>query len=56
MLRRAEEKAAEAGADAMPMLILHKERFCRLEDIKVEDFEMTNYEPMQPQLKFELGI
>ena len=26
------------------------------EDMTLEDFEMVNYSPMKPQLKFELGI
>ncbi|MBO7564366.1 MAG: thymidylate synthase [Clostridiales bacterium] len=56
MLRRAEEKAASENDGEVPMLALHKEKNCKLEDIKVEDFEMINYDPMKPNLKFELGI
>ena len=69
MLRRAEEKAKNeaesnvasegdvSSAKALsPMLVLNKEPFCKLEDITVEDFEMKDYDPMQPQLKFELGV
>ena len=49
--------AADASAsDALPMLILHKDSKCAISDIRVEDFEMTNYTPMEPQLRFELGI
>ena len=56
MLRRAEEKAASGNDGEGPMLVLNKEKNCKLEDIKVEDFEMVNYDPMKPNLKFELGI
>ncbi len=56
MLRRAEEKAASGNDGEGPMLVLNKEKNCKLEDINVEDFEMINYDPMKPNLKFELGI
>ena len=56
MLRRAEEKAASGNDGEGPMLVLNKENNCKLEDIKVEDFEMINSDPMKPNLKFELGI
>ena len=56
MLRRAEEKAASGNDGEGPMLVLNKEKNCKLEDIRVEDFEMINYDPMKPNLKFELGI
>ncbi len=62
MLRRAEAAAAEDAADEnaaaknVPALVLHKEAGCSFEDITIDDFEMTNYFPMKPQLKFELGI
>lgn len=39
-----------------PYLILKKESNCNFKDIKIEDFEMVGYDPIQPQLKFELGI
>jgi len=29
---------------------------CAFEDFTIEDFEMVNYTPMKPQLKFDLGI
>ncbi|MBP5272305.1 MAG: thymidylate synthase, partial [Clostridia bacterium] len=53
MLRRAE--AAENETQA-PHLVLNAAPGCRFEDITLEDFEMVDYEPQQPQLKFELGI
>ncbi|MBO5572811.1 MAG: thymidylate synthase [Clostridium sp.] len=56
MLARA-ENAATSDADApAPMLVLKKEMGCVFEDITIEDFEMANYTPMKPQLKFDLGI
>lgn len=67
MLRRAEAAAAEdaaaenaaaegAAVKKAPALVLHKEAGCSFEDITIDDFEMVNYFPMKPQLKFELGI
>jgi thymidylate synthase len=60
MLRRASElEAAEKAsgeAPAAPQLVLHKEPGCDFADITLEDFEMLDYEPLKPQLKFELGI
>lgn len=58
MLRRAAEKAAEAGSeDAIaPALVLNKEPGCDFTDITLADFEMVGYSPVKPQLKFELGI
>ena len=60
MLRRAAElEAAEKASGetpAAPRLVLHKESGCDFADITLEDFEMLDYEPLKPQLKFELGI
>jgi thymidylate synthase len=60
MLRRAAglEAAEKASGEtpAAPQLVLHKEAGCEFSDITLEDFEMLNYEPLKPQLKFELGI
>ena len=42
--------------EGMPRLVLNKEAGCNFEDIKLEDFEMLDYNPLKPQLKFELGI
>ena len=57
MLRRARESES-TGSDgkASPRLILNEEPGCDFMNIVLEDFEMLDYEPMQPQLKFELGI
>ncbi len=59
MLNRAEkakEEAAQNPGAPQPMLVLHKEPGCAFEDITLDDFEMLDYEPQAPQLKFELGI
>lgn len=60
LLRRADEAGVMAPVssegDKIPNLILNKEPGCDISSIAVEDFEMQNYEPMQPQLTFELGI
>ena len=58
MLRRAAElEASEEGKTVpAPALILNKEPGCEFQDITLEDFEMLNYEPLKPQLRFELGI
>ena len=53
MLRRAQVMADDKQK---PVLVLHKEKGCRFEDITIEDFEMRDYDPMKPQLTFELGI
>ena len=39
-----------------PTLVLHAEPGCKFEDICLEDFELLDYEPQKPQLRFELGI
>ena len=54
ILRRAAEKADEPGEG--PRLVLHKDAGCEFTDITLDDFEMTDYAPVRPQLKFELGI
>ena len=53
MLRRAEVMKDNTQN---PVLILNKEGECQFEDFTIDDFEMKDYEPMKPQLKFELGI
>ena len=55
MLRRAEAQE-ETGDAKAPALSLNKESGCDFTDILLEDFSMENYEPMKPQLTFELGI
>ena len=41
--------------DTRPRLILNENK-TNFYDIIIDDFNMVNYEPMQPQLKLELGI
>ena len=53
MLRRAEVMADDTQR---PVLVLNKEKGCLFEDITIDDFEMQDYNPMKPQLTFELGI
>jgi thymidylate synthase len=38
-----------------PMLILNPDK-TNFYDMTIEDFTIENYEPMQPNLKLELGI
>lgn len=53
LLRRAETVKDDAKA---PYLVLNKESGCSINDITVDDFEMKDYDPITPNLKFELGI
>ncbi|MBQ8063937.1 MAG: thymidylate synthase, partial [Clostridia bacterium] len=53
MLRRAEVAENETQA---PQLVLNAAPGCKFEDIALEDFELLDYTPQKPQLKFELGI
>lgn len=39
-----------------PNLVLNAKHGCAFEDIRIDDFTMQDYEPMKPQLKFDLGI
>ena len=55
MLRRAKESEA-ADSGKTPTLRLNKPYGCVFEEITIDDFEMVDYTPMKPQLKFELGI
>ena len=53
LLRRAEQIKDEKRN---PHLVFEKESGFDLKDVTVDDFTMVDYEPLQPQLKFELGI
>lgn len=53
LLRRAEQIKDEKRN---PHLVFEKEVGFDLRDVTVDDFTMVDYEPLQPQLKFELGI
>ena len=50
------ENTEDFSSGRQPSLLLHKKKGCRFEDITIDDFEMRDYTPMKPQLKFELGI
>ncbi|MBQ3258309.1 MAG: thymidylate synthase [Oscillospiraceae bacterium] len=54
MLERGRQRAAEPEC-AAPMMVLNPEKMDFYE-ITIEDFNVENYDPMQPQLKFPLGI
>ena len=53
MLARAERTKAKTD---IPQLLLNREDGCEFVDIVLEDFELTGYDPIKPNLKFELGI
>jgi thymidylate synthase len=64
MLRRWRRKDCCEGNDVFgqsfgkyknPKLVLNLEKQ-NFFDFTIDDFSMKNYEPMQPQLKLELGI
>lgn len=54
LLRRFSEHQEEETA--LPQMTLSKEEGCDFTDICLEDFALENYNPMKPQLVFELGI
>jgi len=45
----------EAVTSKSPKLILNPDKK-NFYDITTEDFQLIDYEPVKPQLKFELGI
>ena len=50
------ERAKASASDKEPTLVLKCEKGVDIKTITIDDFEMRDYEPMEPQLKFELGI
>lgn len=50
------KRAENYEIDKVPEMKLNKEEGCEFTDIKLEDFELINYNPLKPQLKLELGI
>jgi len=42
--------------DCAPRLILNVPDGTNFFDIKADDFELINYDPVKPQLKFDLAI
>ena len=61
MLRRAEmlsitDNDSSSSNSENPSIVLTKEKGGSFTDITIDDFTIKNYEPMKPQLNFELGI
>lgn len=56
LLRRGETAAAAGKDTPQPVLLLHKKPGCSFEDISIDDFELLHYDPVKPQLRFDLGI
>lgn len=55
ILKRYEENLSTPFCYAVPKLILNTEKM-NFYDFTIDDFEIKDYEPIKPQLKFELGI
>ncbi|MCU9533362.1 thymidylate synthase [Streptococcus sp. CSL10205-OR2] len=53
---QAKELLNREGSDIKPRLILNVPDKTNFFDIKPEDFELVDYHPTQPQLKFDLAI
>ncbi len=54
-IEQAKELISRTPSNKQPKLIL-KEGKTNFYDFTIDDFEMIDYEPVKPQLKFELGI
>lgn len=46
---------AEVSSDCSPRMLLNPEKH-NFYDITIEDFSLTNYAPIKPQLSFVLGV
>lgn len=53
---QAEELLRRKESDCMPQLMLNVPDGTNFFDIKAEDFELIDYSPVKPQLKFDLAI
>ena len=53
---QAEELLRRQPTDCQPRLVLNVPDGTDFFDIKPEDFELVDYEPVKPQLKFDLAI
>ena len=53
---QAEELLRREPSDCQPRLVLNVPDGTNFFDIKVEDFELLDYDPVKPQLKFDLAI
>ena len=54
-INQAKELLARTPSNKQPKLVL-KEGKTNFYDFTIDDFEMIDYEPVKPQLKFDLGI
>ena len=55
-LEQAEELLRREPSDCHPRLVLNVPDGTNFFDIKAEDFELLDYDPVKPQLKFDLAI
>ena len=53
---QAEELLRREPTDCLPRLVLNVPDGTNFFDIKAEDFELVDYIPVKPQLKFDLAI
>ena len=53
---QAHELLRREPSDCQPRLVLNEPEGTNFFDIKAEDFELLDYEPVKPQLKFDLAI
>ncbi|MFK5236640.1 thymidylate synthase, partial [Lactococcus lactis] len=53
---QANELVKRTASDKEPRLVLNVPDGTNFFDIKPEDFELVDYEPVKPQLKFDLAI
>lgn len=53
---QADELLNRESSDKQPRLILDVPDFTNFYDITIDDFKVVDYEPTQPQLKFDLAI
>lgn len=53
---QAEELLSREGSDKQPRLVLNVPDGTNFFNIKAEDFELLDYAPIKPQLKFDLAI
>ena len=54
--KQAEELLRREPSDCQPRLVLNVPDGTNFFDIKAEDFDLLDYDPVKPQLKFDLAI
>ena len=54
-IEQAKEILSRKPSDKQPKLVLKYDK-TNFYDFSIDDFEMLDYDPVKPQLKFELGI